>query len=69
MILPRVIALQEQERLKADGTVGPIGGIQHKIIAADREKADYFFAPKDMTYKDGTKIENYSACCRESQSN
>ena len=47
--------------IESDGTVGPIGGIQHKIIAADREKADYFFAPKDVTYKDGTKVENYSA--------
>ncbi|WP_261305996.1 SepM family pheromone-processing serine protease [Paenibacillus andongensis] len=46
--------------IESDGTVGPIGGIQHKIIAADREKADYFFAPKDMTYKDGTKVENYT---------
>ncbi|NOU84919.1 PDZ domain-containing protein [Paenibacillus sp. LMG 31460] len=47
--------------IESDGTVGPIGGIQHKIIAADREKADYFFAPKDVIYKDGTKIENYTA--------
>ncbi|WP_079408665.1 SepM family pheromone-processing serine protease [Paenibacillus ferrarius] len=46
--------------IETDGTVGPIGGIQHKIIAADREKAEYFFAPKDMTYKDGTQISNYS---------
>ncbi|MCY9658096.1 SepM family pheromone-processing serine protease [Paenibacillus chondroitinus] len=46
--------------IETDGTVGPIGGIQHKIIAADREKADFFFAPKDVTYKDGTKITNYS---------
>ncbi|NOV03211.1 SepM family pheromone-processing serine protease [Paenibacillus planticolens] len=46
--------------IDADGTVGPIGGIQHKIIAADREKADFFFAPKDVTYKDGTQITNYS---------
>lgn len=46
--------------IETDGTVGPIGGIQHKIIAADREKADFFFAPKDITYKDGTKITNYS---------
>jgi PDZ domain-containing protein len=30
-----------------DGNVGVIGGIQHKIVAADREKADIFFAPKD----------------------
>lgn len=46
--------------IETDGTVGPIGGIQHKIIAADREKADYFFAPKDVTYPDGTKVLNYS---------
>lgn len=46
--------------IEADGTVGPIGGIQHKIIAADRERADIFFAPKNITYKDGAKIENYS---------
>lgn len=46
--------------IETDGTVGPIGGIQHKIIAADREKAEIFFAPKNVTYKDGTKVENYS---------
>ncbi|MFD0699080.1 SepM family pheromone-processing serine protease [Paenibacillus sp. GCM10027628] len=46
--------------IETDGTVGPIGGIQHKIIAADKEGAEYFFAPKDITYKDGTKIQNYS---------
>ncbi|OPA77536.1 peptidase S16 [Paenibacillus selenitireducens] len=31
--------------MSPDGTVGPIGGIPHKIVAADREKADIFFAP------------------------
>lgn len=30
-----------------DGQVGRIGGIHHKVVAADREKADLFFAPKD----------------------
>lgn len=28
-----------------DGTVGPIGGIDKKVIAADREGAEIFFAP------------------------
>ncbi|MDD9270243.1 SepM family pheromone-processing serine protease [Paenibacillus sp. GCM10023248] len=46
--------------IETDGTVGPIGGIQHKIIAADRQKADFFFAPKDVTYPDGTKVLNYT---------
>ncbi|UJF35305.1 SepM family pheromone-processing serine protease [Paenibacillus hexagrammi] len=43
-----------------DGVVGPIGGIEHKIIAADKEGAEYFFAPKDVTLSNGSKIENYS---------
>ncbi|MDO7905880.1 S16 family serine protease [Paenibacillus sp. JX-17] len=34
-----------------DGKVGEIGGIVHKIVAADREHAEIFFAPKG-NYKD-----------------
>ncbi|MNP27216.1 Lon protease [compost metagenome] len=34
-----------------DGTVGPIGGVQFKIVASDREKAEIFFVPED-NYKD-----------------
>jgi PDZ domain-containing protein len=30
-----------------EGKVGRIGGIRHKVVAAEREKADIFFAPKD----------------------
>lgn len=30
------------------GSIGQIGGIEHKIVAADREHADLFFVPKDM---------------------
>ncbi|MNP80467.1 Lon protease [compost metagenome] len=30
-----------------DGKVGPIGGVKHKIVAADREQAQLFFVPKD----------------------
>jgi PDZ domain-containing protein len=29
------------------GEVGPIGGIQHKIVAAERAGAEYFFAPAE----------------------
>ncbi|ANE47502.1 hypothetical protein SY83_15805 [Paenibacillus swuensis] len=36
-----------------DGKIGVIGGIKHKIVAADREKADIFFAPKDLVPKKG----------------
>jgi len=31
--------------IAADGSVGQIGGIQYKLMAADREKADYFLVP------------------------
>jgi PDZ domain-containing protein len=45
------------------GEVGVIGGIQHKIVAADREHADIFFAPKDWvppTGSKGTSVPNYT---------
>jgi PDZ domain-containing protein len=41
-----------------NGKVGVIGGIQHKIVAADREKADIFFAPKDLVPNKGTPVRN-----------
>ncbi|MNW48294.1 Lon protease [compost metagenome] len=34
-----------------DGTVGTIGGVQFKIVASDREKAEIFFVP-EANYKD-----------------
>lgn len=33
--------------ISADGTVGRIGGINHKIVAADKAGAEIFFAPDD----------------------
>jgi Lon-like protease len=42
------------------GQVGAIGGIQHKIIAADREDAEIFFAPADYTTENGFTYTNYS---------
>ncbi|UUZ85878.1 PDZ domain-containing protein [Paenibacillus sp. P26] len=41
------------------GNVGVIGGIQHKIVAADRAGAEIFFAPKDYN-QNGQSIPNYS---------
>jgi PDZ domain-containing protein len=29
------------------GNIGQIGGIQHKIVAADRQNAQFFFCPRD----------------------
>lgn len=41
--------------ISPDGTVGPIGGIQQKIIAADKAGAEIFFAPNEY----GIKNSNY----------
>ncbi|PLT27692.1 SepM family pheromone-processing serine protease [Peribacillus deserti] len=35
-----------------DGTVGPIGGIDQKIVAADKSGAEIFFAPNEKGKKD-----------------
>lgn len=41
--------------ISPDGTVGPIGGIEQKIVAADREGVELFFAPNEQ----GKKGSNY----------
>lgn len=33
--------------ISPDGTVGPIGGVQHKIVAAEHEDTDIFFVPNE----------------------
>lgn len=33
--------------ISSEGEVGSIGGVQFKIVAADREKAEIFFVPQD----------------------
>jgi Lon-like protease len=47
--------------IDAKGQVGVIGGIKHKVVAADKAGADIFFAPKDYTYPTtGQVVPNYS---------
>ncbi|MBP1991383.1 SepM family pheromone-processing serine protease [Paenibacillus eucommiae] len=46
--------------IDADGIVGAIGGIQHKVIAADKAKAEIFFAPKDIIPEKQAPILNYT---------
>lgn len=46
--------------IDVDGTVGPIGGIEQKIVAADKAGAEIFFAPnehgvKNSNYRDALK--------------
>ncbi|WP_028550381.1 SepM family pheromone-processing serine protease [Paenibacillus sp. UNC451MF] len=50
------------------GTVGVIGGIQHKIIAADKAGAEIFFAPKDYVTPDGKqRINNYTDAVKRAE--
>jgi Lon-like protease len=47
--------------ISEDGTVGPIGGIKHKVVAADNAGVDIFFAPneqgdKESNYNDAVKV-------------
>lgn len=41
--------------IAVDGSVGPIGGIDQKIVAADKAGAEIFFAPNE----NGSKTSNY----------
>lgn len=46
-----------------DGKVGPIGGIEQKIVAADKAGADIFFAPNE----EGEKDSNYRAAVKTAE--
>ncbi len=39
-----------------DGTIGPIGGVQNKIVAAERAGADVFLVPRGQNYLDARKV-------------
>ena len=41
--------------IEADGTIGEIGGIEHKILGAAKAKADVFLSPGGDNYKDAKK--------------
>ena len=40
-----------------EGVVGPIGGVVHKIVAADRKEAEIFFVPKQNYQEAEAKAE------------
>jgi PDZ domain-containing protein len=46
--------------IAGDGTVGPIGGIEQKIVAADKAGAEIFLAPNEL----GIKHSNYLAAVK-----
>ena len=41
--------------IEEDGTIGQIGGVEHKILGASAAKADYFLLPSGKNYEDGVK--------------
>ena len=41
--------------IEEDGSIGQIGGIEHKILGAVAAKADYFLSPPGNNYKDAKK--------------
>jgi Lon-like protease len=49
--------------ISPDGTVGRIGGIEKKVVAADKAGADLFFAPNE----EGAKDSNYQAAIQTAE--
>ena len=41
--------------IEEDGSIGQIGGIEHKVYGAERAKADVFLSPGGDNYKDAKK--------------
>lgn len=41
--------------IELDGTIGQIGGIKHKVLGAESDKADYFLAPSGENYEEAKK--------------
>ena len=41
--------------IEEDGTIGQIGGVEHKILGASSAKADFFLLPSGKNYEDGVK--------------
>ena len=41
--------------IEEDGTIGEIGGVEHKILGASKDKVKYFLVPAGDNYKDASK--------------
>lgn len=41
--------------IESDGSIGEIGGIEHKILGAAKAKVDLFLVPSGQNYKDAVK--------------
>ena len=43
--------------ISSDGTVGEIGGVKYKVLAANKKKADIFLCPVE-NYEEAIKVKN-----------
>lgn len=41
--------------IEADGTIGEIGGVEHKLLGAEKAKADFFLVPSNENYQNALK--------------
>lgn len=50
--------------MSENGTIGQIGGVEHKIVAAARAHANYFFVPMDTSKGDTNEVHAMEAAKR-----
>lgn len=67
--LTKGYAIAGTGEMNEDGTVGRIGGIEKKVVAADQEKMEIFFAPDDeitefMKKRNPSIMSNYEAAVK-----
>jgi PDZ domain-containing protein len=53
--------------IREDGSVGPIGGVEHKVRASDKMKADIFFAPDNPVPPGSKARSNYADAKAEAE--
>ena len=60
--LTRGLKIAGTETLSAEGEVGQIGGVEQKVMAAEREGADLFFVPADVRPGDSNQSRRRGSC-------
>lgn len=53
--------------ISATGKIGPIGGVEHKVRAADKAGADFFFAPDNPVPQGSKQRSNYADAKAEAE--
>lgn len=70
--LTKGYAIAGTGEMNEDGTVGRIGGVEKKIVAADKDQMDIFFAPDDeitdyMKKRKPSVMSNYEAAVKTAE--